>query len=86
MAFKWYVHVCICYMFLRLLSFYTYIVLTKFLHELDSRANEALAVSDAKQKRKTPERKPRIEGSPHISNPPERPPKWTISKDWLKGA
>ena len=63
--------------------FLVYIVLTRFLHELDERVKEMSA--DVKQKRKIPDRKTRILGAPLSSFPPDRPPKWTISKDWIKG-
>ena len=61
-----------------LLLLKNFLVLTKFLHELDDRVKELNTASDAKQKRKTPERKPRVQGSPLMSIPSERPPKWTI--------
>ena len=74
--------VCTLSIFLSISVFF--LVLTKFLQELYDRV-KANAASDAKQKHKTPERRPRVQGSPLMSTPPERPPKWTVSKDWVKG-
>ena len=72
-----------CSFITKFLSFFLchFKVLTKFLRELDKRVDDKHNAGDAKQKRKIPDRKPRIQGSPLSSCPPALPPKWTISKD-----
>ena len=55
-------------------------VMNKFMQELDQRFLD----TQKEKKKHTPERKVRISGSLLASFPPQAP-KWTISKDWLKG-
>ena len=55
--------------------------LSKFLETLDKRAKDSMKES----KKYTCERKQRVVCSPTKSVPCTNAPKWTISKEWLKG-
>ena len=56
-------------------------VLNRFLQELDKR----FVNMHKDTKKHVPERKERIIGTGLSSPPPLNSPKWTVSKDWLKG-
>lgn len=55
--------------------------LSKFLETLDQRAEDCMK----ENKKHVCERKKRMVCSPTKSSPPIDAPKWTVSKEWLKG-
>ena len=55
--------------------------LTTFIEQLDKRSTE----TQADIHKHFPRRKNRMQSSPLESFPPPNFPKWTVSKEWLKG-
>ena len=55
--------------------------LQRFIEKLDERAK----IDDQNNKKYTPKRKERQDGSPSDTPPPDSAPKWTVSKLWQQG-